>query len=75
MAKPATKQPAPPREHPIWQQWAKTNPVLGGMLQRGDPLTRDVWLRRNYVFDDVPDPVPPEIEDMMPPPFRQGFDD
>jgi hypothetical protein len=66
-----TTQPLPPPDHPIWQHWAKTSPVLGGMLRRGDPLTRDAWLRSNYVFDDVPEQIPPEVEDMMPPPFRQ----
>ena len=26
------------------------------------------------VFDDVPEQIPPEVEDMMPPPFRQQQD-
>jgi hypothetical protein len=68
-------QQFPPREHPNWQQWARTSPHLRDMLQSGEPLTRDMWLRRNYVFDDVPNPVPPEIEDMMPPPFRKPYED
>jgi hypothetical protein len=41
------------------------------MLKSGEPLTRERWLRRNYVFDDVPEEIPPEVEDMMPPPFRK----
>lgn len=61
----------PPPDHPVWQQWAKTSPLLHGMLQSGEPLTRERWLRRNYVFDDMPEQIPPEVEDMMPPPFRQ----
>jgi hypothetical protein len=65
----------PPPDHPAWQQWARTSPVLAGMLQRGDPLTRGTWLRRSYVFDEVPDPVPPEVEQQMPPPFRQLNED
>jgi hypothetical protein len=68
-------QQFPPRDHPIWQQWARTSPHVQDMLQSGEPLTRDMWLRRNYVFDDVPDQVPPEIEDMMPPPFRKPYED
>jgi hypothetical protein len=68
-------QQFPPREHPIWQEWARTSPHVRGMLKSGEPLTRERWLRRNYVFDDVPDPVPPEIEDMMPPPFRKPYED
>lgn len=44
------------------------------MLRSGEPLTRDMWLRRNYVFDDMPEQIPPEVEDMMPPPFRQQQD-
>ena len=39
------------------------------MLESGEPLTRERWLRRNYVFDDVPDQIPPEVEDMMQNPF------
>lgn len=65
-------QQLPPRDHPNWQQWARTSPHVQDMLESGEPLSRDMWLRRNYVFDDVPEEIPPEVEDMMPPPFRQG---
>ena len=61
----------PPPDHPAWQQWARTSPHVQDMLRSGEPLTRDMWLRRNYVFDDMPEQIPPEVEDMMPPPFRQ----
>jgi hypothetical protein len=64
----------PPRDNPIWKKWARTDPILADMLRRGQPLTRDQWLRSAYTFDDVPNPLPPETESAMPPPFRLGHD-
>jgi hypothetical protein len=47
------------------------------MIKRGQPLTREQWPKRNYIFekDGVPDPVQTEVEASMPPPFRKSFDD
>jgi hypothetical protein len=55
-----------------WAEFAKRNPILKGMIRDHLPLTRETWLRRAFLFEDdgVPDPVPPETEESMPPPFR-----
>lgn len=70
------EQKIPARDDPVWKQYARQYPIVGHMLERGEPLTREQWLIHNYLFDDggVPDPVPPETEERMPPPFRQESD-
>jgi hypothetical protein len=65
----------PPPNDPIWQKYAKTDPILRDMLQKGKPLTREQWLISNYLFDGVPEPVPHETEAAMPPPFRKPYED
>jgi hypothetical protein len=57
-AKTMTKN-TPRPDDPIWQRYAKTDPILRGM----------------YVFDGVPEPVPHETEAAMPPPFRKPYED
>lgn len=64
----------PPPNDPIWQRYAKEYPIIGHMLKNGDPLTRERWLTLNYMPDDVPEHIPGEIEDLMPPPFRRAED-
>jgi hypothetical protein len=41
------------------------------MLQYNMPLTRDQWLKQNYLLDGVPDDIPAHVEEQMPPPFRE----
>lgn len=58
-----------------WAHYAKSSPILAGMIRDRKPLTRAQYLKRAYVFDGVPDPVPPEVEATLPPPFRKAFDE
>jgi hypothetical protein len=61
--------------HEEWQRYARRDPILAGMIRDGKPLTREVWLRKAFIFheDGVPDPVPLETEEAMPPPFRKEY--
>lgn len=68
------EQKVPPRDDPVWQTYAQHYPIVGHMLEHGEPLTREQWLIHNYLFDGVPDPVPRETEERMPPPFRLESD-
>jgi hypothetical protein len=50
---------------------AKRNPILAGMVKRGEPLTRDQWIRRAYSLSDMPEPWTPEHEEQVPRVFRK----
>ena len=39
-----------------------SSPTLQAMLRYNFPLTRETWLGLNYGDQEVPDPVPPEVE-------------
>jgi hypothetical protein len=50
---------------------AKHDPILAGMVRRGEMLSRAYWIMNAYSLSDMPDPWTPKHEHHVPSVFRR----